>query len=57
MFTLRSKLVVKYLGVPVTSVASERVFSKAGQIVSQRRASLKPKRVSQILYLNNDWNM
>ena len=40
-----SLLALKYLGIPATSVPSERVFSKAGKIVSRRRASLKPSNV------------
>jgi hypothetical protein len=35
-------LAVKYLGLSATSVSSERIFSKAGEIVNRRRASLKP---------------
>jgi len=35
----------KFLGVTATSVASERVFSKTGYIVSDRRALLKPSKV------------
>ena len=36
------KLVGKYLSVPVTSVPSERAFSRAGHIVNDRRACLLP---------------
>ena len=41
-----------YLAIPATSVPSERVFSKAGEIVSAKRASIKPKNVDMILFLN-----
>ena len=41
-----------YLAIPATSVPSERVFSKAGEIVSARRASIKSKNVDMILFLN-----
>ena len=47
-----SKLAKKYLAIPATSVPSERVFSKAGELVSARRANLKPKNVDMILFLN-----
>ncbi|CAH1109423.1 unnamed protein product [Psylliodes chrysocephalus] len=49
-----SKLAKKYLGVTATSVPSERVFSKAGQVVSVRRSRLKPKNVEKVVYLNGN---
>ncbi|GBP41625.1 Zinc finger BED domain-containing protein 1 [Eumeta japonica] len=47
-----SNLVEKYLSVMVTSVPSERTFSKSGQILSERRSSIQPKRMEKILFLN-----
>ena len=44
----------KYLCIPGTSVPSERVFSKAGEIVQARRSNLKPKNVDMILFLNKN---
>ncbi|XP_037731458.1 uncharacterized protein LOC119562366 [Drosophila subpulchrella] len=35
--------VFKYFCVPATSTESERMFSKAGLVVSEKRSSLKPK--------------
>ena len=49
-----SKLAKKYLCIPASSVPSERVFSKAGELVSTRRANLKPKNVDMILFLNKN---
>lgn len=46
------KLVKKYLCVPATSVPCERIFSKAGQVVTEKRSRLKPKNVEKILFLN-----
>jgi len=46
----------KFLGVTATSVASERVFSKTGYIVSDRRALLKLNEVQQLTFLNNNNN-
>jgi len=47
----------KFLGVTATSVASERVFSKTGYIVSDRRAVLKPSKVQQLTFLNCNWDI
>jgi len=41
-------LAVKYLGIPATSVPSERIFSKTGEILNRRRASLKPPNLVKI---------
>ena len=41
----------KFLCVCATSVPSERVFSCGGQIVTDRRAALKPDRVDQLIFL------
>ena len=40
-----------HLGIPATSVASERVFSKCGLICSDRRASLKSHHVEHLVLL------
>ena len=49
-----SLLALKYLGIPATSVPSDRVFSKAGEIVSRRRASLKPSNVDCLVFLSKN---
>lgn len=49
-----SKLARKYLCIPATSVPSERVFSKTGQIISDRRSRLKPSNVQKIIFLNQN---
>ncbi|CAG9829823.1 unnamed protein product [Diabrotica balteata] len=46
-------LAIKYLCVPATSVPSERVFSKTGQITNLRRNRLAPKNLDQIIFLNS----
>ncbi|XP_019895134.2 E3 SUMO-protein ligase ZBED1-like isoform X1 [Musca domestica] len=46
----------RYLCIPATSTESERMFSKAGLIISDRRTCLKSKNVDILLFLNkNDW--
>ncbi|CAH0715459.1 unnamed protein product, partial [Brenthis ino] len=47
-----SNLAEKYLSVMATSVSSERTFSKSGQILSEKRSSIKPKRMEKVLFLN-----
>lgn len=53
-FSLLSKLAKKYLGIVATSVPAERLFSKAGETISQRRNRLKPKNVNMLLFLNSN---
>ena len=52
-YPLLFELVMKYLCIPGTSVPSERLFSKAGELISVKRNSLKPKHVDMYLFLNN----
>ncbi|KAG8228081.1 hypothetical protein J437_LFUL000081 [Ladona fulva] len=49
-----SKLAKKHLAVVATSVPSERVFSKAGQIISERRSRLKSSTVQKLVFLNSN---
>uniref|UniRef100_A0A3B1JXR9 HAT C-terminal dimerisation domain-containing protein n=1 Tax=Astyanax mexicanus TaxID=7994 RepID=A0A3B1JXR9_ASTMX len=53
-FPCLSKLAKKHLTVIATSVPAERIFSKAGQLVSERRSSLKVKNVNMLLFLNKN---
>ena len=47
-------LVLKYLGIPGTSTPSERIFSKAGEIVCRRWASLKTSTVETLVFLSKN---
>lgn len=47
-----SKLCKQILCIPATSVPSERVFSKSGELVSARRSTLKTCNVDKIIFLN-----
>ena len=49
---LLSQLAKKYLGTVASSVPSERLFSKAGDLISPKRNRLKPKNVNMLLFLN-----
>lgn len=44
-------LAKKLLGIPTTSVPSERVFSTAGNIVTKKRSSLSPANVDRLVFL------
>ena len=53
-FPRLSKVARKLLHIPATSTASERLFSKAGELISSRRSCLKPSVVDKILFLNKN---
>lgn len=53
-YPLLANVAKYYLCIPATSVPSERVFSKAGQVVNDRRASIKPKHVDYLVFLNKN---
>jgi len=42
----------RHLSIVATSVPSERVFSKSGQLISERRSRLAAKNVQMVLFLN-----
>ncbi len=44
----------RVLAIPGSSVLSEQLFSKAGELISQRRCQLKPKNVNTLLFLNKN---
>ncbi|TWW61045.1 hypothetical protein D4764_05G0011350 [Takifugu flavidus] len=44
----------QYLATPASSVPCERVFSKAGEIVSKKRNRLKSSTVEKLLFLNKN---
>ncbi|KAK0134299.1 Zinc finger BED domain-containing protein 4 [Merluccius polli] len=47
-------LSLRFLCTPASSVPCERVFSKAGEVVSKKRNRLSPKVLEQILFLNKN---
>ena len=53
-YPLTVRLAGYCLTVPASSVPSDRVFSRAGQLISARRNRLKPTNVDMILLLNQN---
>jgi len=49
-----ANLARSYLCIPATSVASERVFSTTGGIVSSQRSSLRSHCVDQLIFLKKN---
>ena len=53
-YPLISKTAKFYLGIPATSVPSERVFSTAGDIVNAQRATLSQENVDMLIFLKKN---
>ncbi|XP_061878005.1 E3 SUMO-protein ligase ZBED1-like [Entelurus aequoreus] len=51
---LLAKLAKQFLCIPGTSVAAERVFSTAGDVVTAQRSCLSPQHVDQFIFLQKN---
>lgn len=49
-----NEVALKYNSIPATSVPSERIFSKTGQIISARRNRLLPENLDTLVFLNKN---
>lgn len=56
-FSLLSKLAQRYLSAPATSVPSERLFSDAGNICSDKRNRLASERTETLLFIKNNFDL
>ena len=55
-FPILSNLAQKYLAVSATSTASERLFSDAGNLLTNKRTCMKPKLFKKIMFLKRNAN-
>ena len=53
-FPILSNLAQKYLAVSATSTASERLFSDAGNLITNKRTRIKPKLFKKIIFLKRN---
>jgi len=53
-YPILSESAKRYLCVPATSVASERVFSSAGDLASAQRSCLRSEHVDKLLFLEKN---
>lgn len=53
-FPILSKLAKELFGISATSVPSERLFSDVGNVITNKRSSLKPEKVEKLIFLKRN---
>jgi len=56
-FPVVAQVARRLLSIPATSVASERLFSKAGDIITKKRNSLAPHKADMLVFLMDNVNV
>lgn len=56
-FPILSQLAKKYLAIPASSAASERLFSDAGNVMTARRINLLPSTFEHLIFCKRNWHL
>ncbi|CAB4401701.1 unnamed protein product [Rhizophagus irregularis] len=56
-FPILSQLAKKYLAIPATSAASERLFSDAGNVMTVKRTNLSPTTFEHLIFCKRNWHL
>ena len=52
---LLSRFARRYFGIPVSSASSERLFSAAGNVITENRTLLSTERAEQLIYIHDNY--